>query len=150
MPHRKKTMKISLCTDTELLLSQQAYEVYAPCMYRPSFDKYESKMQTYLCDPCVSIYICEDNGTLAGILVTDCSEGICEIVGIAVSEKCRKQGIGRKMIAFAMDDGKTDRLFAQTDDDAVGFYLSCGFTAEKSLVEYPDGIAVRYECCLSR
>ena len=144
-------MKISLCTDAELLLSQQAYEVYAPCMYRPSFDKYESKMQTYLCDPKISVYICEVNSSAAGILVTDSSDdGICEIVGIAVSEKCRKQGIGRKMIAFAMDDVKTDRLVAQTDDDAVGFYLSCGFTAEKSIVEYPDGTAVRYECCLRR
>ena len=37
---------------------------------------------------------------------------------------------------------------AQTDDDAIGFYRSCGFRDERTVMEYPDGKTVRYNCIL--
>ena len=40
------------------------------------------------------------------------------------------------------------RITAQTDDDAIGFYRNSGFEAEKVVIEYPDGAAVRYNCVL--
>ena len=139
-----------LCTDTEKLLSREAFEVYSQCMYKPSFDKYKETMSSYLDRRDVNVYLCEENGTIAGMLVTDRSGGITEITGIAVARDRRKVGIGRKMIGFALKCENTDKLKAETDDDAVGFYRSCGFSTVMIKKEYPDGVDVRYECYLGK
>ena len=47
-----------------------------------------------------------------------------------------------------MDSEDLESLKAQTDDDSIGFYRKCGFTEEKTVVEYSDGSAVRYDCVL--
>lgn len=67
-----------LCLDKNWLTSKDAFSIYAPCMYQPTFDDF----------------------------------------------------------------------IAQTDDDAIGFYRRSGFEAEKVVIEYPDGAAVRYNCVL--
>lgn len=143
-------MNIFLCTDEARLLSEEAFEVYSPCMYKPAFDDYEKKMRSYLADRNVKIYLCDDNGCTAGMLVTELSDGILEIKGISVAEPYRKRGIGKGMILFALDECGTDSIRAQTDGDAVGFYRSCGFTAERTVKEYPDGVCVRYDCYFVR
>lgn len=51
----------------------------------------------------------------------DRSDAVPEIIGIAVPERYRRQGIGRYMIQRVMDLERLDRIKAQTDDDAIGF-----------------------------
>ena len=77
------------------------------------------------------------------MLVMDESGGTPEIVGIAVHGRQRRRGIGKHMIRHAMESERLERVGAQTDDDAVGFYRACGFSIEKVIKAYPDGIAVR-------
>ena len=146
----KRDLSVFLCTDPGKLLSCEAFEVYSTCMYKPTFDKYIEKMSSYLDSSDVNIYLCEEDGAVAGMLVTDHSGEITEIMGIAVASDRRKCGIGRKLINFALESENTDKLKAETDDDAVGFYRSCGFKTEMFRTEYPDGVAVRYECCLCK
>ena len=93
------------------------------------------------------IYVNVTDHQITGILVIDRSKQIPEIVGIAVAEQ--KHGIGKKLILEAMRLERLDRIFAQTDEDAVGFYRKCGFSAERIVKAYPDGVAVRYQCFLS-
>ncbi len=77
--------------------------------------------------------------------------GTCaEIIGIAVSDKSRCQGIGRHMIESVMESETLERIEAQTDDDSIGFYRKCGFAEEKTHMDYPDGSAIRYNCVLNR
>ena len=73
-----------------------------------------------------------------------------EIIGIAVAENVRHQGIGKRMILFVLESYGVKRLEADTDDDAVEFYRKCGFTVKKIAVDYPDGSAVRYDCILDK
>ena len=67
-----------LSENTEWLLSEEAFSIYASCMYHPTYEEYK----------------------------------------------------------------------AQTDDGSIGFYRKCGFSEEKTVVEYSDGPAVRYNCVL--
>ena len=142
-------LKVYRCQESDWLLSEEAFELYAPCMYQPTFEKYAGKMMEYLSDSAVRIYVCERGGSRAGILVLDCSREEAVILGIAVSEACRGCGVGQYLIRGATQSEKLKTVTAQTDDDAIGFYRKCGFRDEATSEEYPNGTVVRYICTLS-
>ena len=139
-------MEVFRCDDMQRLLSEESYSVYAPCMYRPDGEKYRERMEKYASDPAVRVYLCEDGGKTAGILILDRSGNAAEILGIAVAEDRRRQGIGSRMIRQVMRLERLDRIIARTDAEAVGFYRKCGFSEKKEIVEYPSGTAERYYC----
>ena len=143
-------MQIRRCEDADRLLSQEAFRVYSACMYRPAYEENIRRMSAFLSDQQVRVFVCESQGEIAGILVLGCSGEVPEIKGIAVSADQRRRGIGRAMVRTAMETERLQRLCAQTDRDAAGFYRRCGFVCEETVREYPDGVSVRYQCYLSR
>lgn len=143
-------MIIVLCSDRDCLLSQEAYMLYAPCMYHPAYDDFRKQMEGFLNDPSVRIFVCENQGEKAGMMVLKYTNAGAEIIGIAVPEKLRCRGIGRYIIQFVLQSESLERLEAQTDDDSVGFYRKCGFALEKIIVDYPDGSVARYNCVLCK
>ena len=143
-------MKVESCRDQNWLLSDEAFSIYSSCMYKPTYEKYISQMEHFVSDPAIKIFTCEEQGSKMAILVLDQSSSGAEIVGIAVTEENRRQGIGKSMISCVMDQECLVRIEAQTDDDSVGFYRKCGFSARKENIQYPDGLAVRYYCSLNR
>ena len=143
-------MKVVLCCDTDWLLSEDAFMLYAPCMYHPTYEHFKVQMEDYLNEQSVKIYICENRGKKTGMMVLKYSGIAAEIVGIAVLDKARCQGIGKRMIQSVMESEGLKRMEAQTDDDSIGFYRKCGFAEERIVVDYPDGSVVRYNCVLSK
>ena len=141
-------MTLTLCNKNSWLLSEEAFRLYSPCMYKPTFEKFTTQMSELSADPLIKILKSEDDRT-QGILILKIEGTTAEIVGIAVSENRRRSGIGRSMILEAMQILKLMKVTAQTDDDAVEFYRRCGFDIRKKTVEYPDGIVTRYDCVLS-
>ena len=124
--------------------------LYAPCMYHPTYDHFKEQMEDYLNEQSVRIYICENRGEKAGMMVLNYSGAAAEIIGIAVTNKARCQGIGKRMIQSVMESEGLERIEAQTDDESIGFYRKCGFTEERTAVDYPDGSVVRYNCILNQ
>lgn len=143
-------MKIVLYNNNKWLFSQEAFLIYSSCMYQPTYDDYRRIMEQFAAEPHIRIFVCEVNNREEGILVLDKRTSKSEIIGIAVSENCRHNGIGRYMIQQVMALEQLEDLFAQTDDDAVDFYRRCGFTVETEIKEYPNGIVNRYNCELKR
>ncbi len=41
-------MKVAVCEDTDWLLSEEAYSIYAPCMYHPTCEDYKIQMEGFL------------------------------------------------------------------------------------------------------
>ena len=142
-------MEVLVSTDIDWLFSEEAFFIYAPCMYQPTYEAYKSQMKNYASDTAVRIFISEKDHRKAGILVLDRSKLIAEIVGIAVAEQNRCCGIGKNLIQEVMNLEHLDRIYAQTDEEAINFYRKCGFTEEKIIREYPEGAVVRYNCYLS-
>ena len=66
-------MKFVLCRDTDWLMSEEAYTLYASCMYHPIYDRFKVRMEGYLSDPSVRIYVCENPGKRTGMMVLICS-----------------------------------------------------------------------------
>ncbi|MBO4765785.1 MAG: GNAT family N-acetyltransferase, partial [Lachnospiraceae bacterium] len=65
-----------------------------------------------------------------------------------VDSGCRHFGIGRKLIRKALESGRIKKLYAQTDEEGVGFYRGCGFVTDAEVKQYPDGEVARYHCTL--
>ena len=135
-------MNIELCNNTDWLLSEEAFMLYDPCMYHPTYDHFKEQMEDYLNEQSVRIYICENRGEKAGMMILNYLGVTAEIIGIAVTNKARCQGIGKRMIQSVMESEGLERVVAQTDDDSIGFYRKCGFAEERTVVDYPDG-----SCC---
>lgn len=141
-------MSTVLCLDKNWLTSKEAFSIYAPCMYQPKYEDFVAKMEEYFSDPSVKIFVCETEGDKTGILVLKEDGYEAEILGIAVKESLRKKGIGKDMVYHVMEAETLKKITAQTDDDAIRFYRSSGFEAERVVIEYPDGSTVRYNCVL--
>ena len=141
-------MRVVICRDTDWLLSEDAFSIYASCMYHPTYEDYKAQMEGYLSNPSVKIFVCEYHRKKTGMMVLYYSDTVTEIIGIAVSNKCRRRGIGKQLIQRVMESENLKSIKAQTDDDSIGFYRKCSFTEEKIVMEYPNGVTVRYNCVL--
>jgi len=143
-------MRVMLCEDAKWLMSEEAFSIYAPCMYHPEYRDYMKRMEEYLSDPSIKIFVYEHRNRKTAIMVIDLSADIAEIIGIAVSDSSRHKGIGKQLIQHVMDSENLESVMVQTDDYSIGFYRKCGFSEEKTIIEYADGSAVRYNCVLCR
>ena len=143
-------MKVLLCEDADWLLSEEAFSIYASCMFQPTYEDYKAQMEDCLTDSSVKVFVCEHRDKKTGMMVLKLSEAAAEIVGIAVSDNARRMGIGKQLIQRVMESENLESIKAQTDDDSIGFYRKCGFSDERIVIEYPDGSAVRYNCVLHK
>lgn len=143
-------MEVLNCSEKDWLFSEEAFSIYSACMYQPTYELYTEQMERFKSNPSVKIFVCVSRGIKEGILVLDQSGDVPEIVAIAVSNKRRHQGIGGRMISQVMKSEHLDRMKAQTDDDAIGFYRKCGFTEEQVIKKYSNAISVRYNCELKK
>lgn len=134
--------------EPEWFYSEEAFAIYADCMYKPELEKYREMMKKYIESPTVMILVNQTDGDVSAIMVSEFTDDDTKILGIAVAEKYRGYGIGRKMTEDLRQMSANRPLLAETDGDAVGFYRSCGFSVEKIRKRYSDGIAERYLCRL--
>ena len=116
-------MKAAVCEDTDWLLSEEAYSIYAPCMYHPTCEDYRTQMEGFLQASSVKVFVCEDRNRKAGMMVLKFSEAAAEIIGIAVSEKLRRRGIGKQLILSAMEESKRRRTMIQLVSTADAAFL---------------------------
>ena len=137
-------------SDKGWLLSEEAFSIYCQCMYHVTYEDYKTQMDLYLSNPSVKVFVYEDRDNKAAVMVLDTSGNTAEIIGIAVSDKFQHKGIGKQLIQSVMESENLESIKAQTDDDSIGFYRKCGFTGERVEIEYPDGLAVRYNCVLRK
>ena len=61
-------MKTVLCENTEWLLSEEAFSIYASCMYHPTYEEYKAQMEDYLHDSSVKVFVCENRGKRIGMI----------------------------------------------------------------------------------
>jgi len=135
--------------DTEIK-SVRAYEVYKHCMYLPTKEKYDTKVEEWLKNENIKVFAYYVEDTIKGILVILLrQEEKAEIIGISVNPYFRGQGVGSYMIHQLMERYQLKEIFAETDDDAIGFYVRNGFEAKKQVKTYDDQDVVRY-CCVLR
>ena len=61
------------------------------------------------------------------------------IRSIAVEPSRRHHGLGRSLLDALAERSGAERIAAETDDDAVGFYASCGFILDDAPPKFGGG-----------
>ena len=119
------------------------YGVYKHCVYMPTQEKFNKKVDAFLKNDSIKIFACLYNDEIKGVTVVSFTEDHkAEIVGISVDESVRHKGIG----SFMIKELPANSLYAETDDDAVGFYRKNGFAVTKFLENYDGETVTRYKC----
>ena len=116
----------------------QVYEIYKHCMFMPTEEKFNNKVDLFLNDVFVKIFACFEQDKIVGIMVVSFKEQKkIEIIGIAVDVSARDKCIGSYMINQVINNYGLLSVYAETDNDAVGFYRKNGFNIME-FSETPD------------
>ena len=139
---------IELIQKDEIL---QTYEIYKHCMFMPTKEKFDKKIGQFLNDNLIKIFACVNQGKTVGVLVISfVGQNKIEIVGIAVDLSVRNKGVGSYMINQVINDYGLVYVYAETDNDAVGFYQKNGFSVTEFSEIYDEKMVIRYKCELNR
>ena len=129
----------------------QTYEIYKHCMFMPSEEKFNNKVDLFLSDVFVKIFACFEQDKTVGIMAVSFKEQKkIEIIGIAVDVSARGKGIGSYMINQVINNYGLLSVYAETDNDAVWFYQKNGFNIMEFSETYDGAIVVRYKCELTK
>ena len=129
----------------------QTYEIYKHCMFMPTEEKFNNKVDIFLNDNSVKIFACFEQDKLLGVMVVSFIEQKkIEIIGIAVDVSVRGKGVGSYMINQVLNGYDLISVYAETDNDAVGFYRNNGFRIVEFSEIYDDETVFRYKCELTK
>ncbi len=129
----------------------KTYEIYKQCMFMPTEEKFNKKIEQFLNDKSVKIFVCFNQGKAEGVIVVSfVAPNKIEIVGIAVDLSARNKGIGSYMINEVIKNYCLISVYAETDNDAVDFYRKNGFCITEFSAIYDGQIFIRYKCELTK
>ena len=125
----------------------QTYEIYKHCMFMPTEEKFNKKIDQFLNDNSIKIFACLNEGEIEGVIVVCFVEqSKIEIMGIAVKLSARGKGIGSYMINQIVNDYSLISVYAETDNDSVAFYQKNDFSITEFYETYDGETVVRYKC----
>ncbi len=115
----------------------------------PDDAKRRTWREMYLCSKDLCLYGAQEEGEALGVVgVRREGATVCEITHISIAPKYRRLGRGRALFAELRRLHPAVRFWiAETDDDAVGFYVALGFAVEDLGEIYPS--VRRYLCTLA-
>ena len=123
-------------------------ELLATAVGNPTPEKIEQLLDDYYASDDHTIFVATQSGKIIGVIGIDCTDkphGF--ITHITVSPDMRKQDVGRHLINHTTAILELSDIRAETDQDAVGFYRSCGFETEEIESQY-SGVR-RFRCVKS-
>ena len=125
----------------------QVYEIYKHCMFMPTEEKFNNKADLFLNDIFVKIFACFEQDKIVGVMaVSFIEQKKVEILGIAVDVSARGKGIGSYMIKQVINNYGLLSVYAETDNDAVGFYQKNNFSITEFSEIYDGETVIRYKC----
>lgn len=129
----------------------QIYGIYKHCMFMPNEEKFNEKVDFFLKDNSIKIFACLNNEQVEGVMVISFIDLMkIKIIGIAVDSNARGKGVGTFMIKQVLNDYGVLSVYAETDDDAVGFYQKNGFIITQFSEIYSNENVIRYRCELNK
>jgi len=101
-------------------------------------DRADRIVEQYRRDPGLVLLRASIGGALVGVVGYTVKDSDAVVLHIATREDSRRSGIGRQMLQAVREAiPHRFRLVAETDSDAVGFYIANGFLAESLGEKYP-------------
>ena len=117
----------------------------------PTEEKFNKKVEQFLNNNSVKIFSCFSHGKIVGVMaVSFIEQKKVEILGIAVDLSARGKGIGSYMIKQVINNYDLLSVYAETDNDAFGFYQKNNFSITKFSEIYNGEMVIRYKCELTQ
>jgi ribosomal protein S18 acetylase RimI-like enzyme len=102
------------------------------------WDRADRIVEQYRRDPELILLRASIGTALVGVVGYTVKGTDVVVLHIATSEDSRRSGVGRQMLQAVREATSNHfRLVAETDSDAVGFYIANGFLAESLGEKYP-------------
>lgn len=111
----------------ESLRNKSVYSLLTPSVFNPTPERLLSRAEKYQADDKVKVYAYSENGEHKGIIEVKINEQTAEILGIVVKPEYQGKGIGSRLINYIFSQFAVNKVTAETDDDAIGFYKKYGF-----------------------
>ena len=137
---------ISFADVKKSIFDPEILTLLAPSIYNPTPERLKHRAEKYIADSNVKAYACKSSEKHIGIVVFKTENDTAEILDIAVKPEYRKNGIGKRLVEFILNQFPVDTITAETDKDAIGFYKKCGFALTPT-AKMED--TARYFCRLS-
>ena len=127
------------------LSDERILRLLAYSIYNPTPERVRERVQSYIQrGNQARAYMLNDE--VLGIVVFALYDARAEIVSIATDPAHRRHGIARRLIYGIAAEYPVREIYAETDDDAVGFYSRCGFEVRPNRT---IGEVQRYACVLA-
>lgn len=127
----------------ESLCNKSVYSLLAPSVFNPTHERLLSRAEKYQADDKSKVYAYSESGEYKGIIVFKIEDNTAEILDIAVQPEYQGKGIGSRLIDYIFSQFSINKIIAETDDDAIGFYKKYGFTVIDTKVKFDTK---RYVC----
>lgn len=129
----------------EMLLSKDGIDLLSLSKYNKSYENLVTKAKEIISDSKFFVLsISKQNVAIGLIVLKKIDRDDYEVVSLGVLESYRTMGYASKLLKEAITILKARTVFAETDDEAVGFYIRFGFQVSKrtKAANYPQ----RYTC----
>ena len=110
-------------------------QLLAPSVFNPTEERLLNRAKKYQ-EENTNIYAYKADGEYKGIVIFKTQNNSATILDIAVNPECRRRGIGGKLMDFIYEQFKAEEINAETDDDAIAFYLKCGFEIAETKTKF--------------
>jgi ribosomal protein S18 acetylase RimI-like enzyme len=131
----------------ECIDETRAAELLCLCIGFPTQSKVQAVLRQYQDDPARKLFCCQLDGIMVGCVGVSLEQDKTLLQHIAVSPHYQQRRIGQFMIGALFPALNFDCLEAETDEDAVGFYIKCGFIVTSLGEVHPN--TERFRCVLS-
>ncbi len=125
------------------LTDENIFRLLAPSTFDPTPEKLKKRAAEYKFNECIHAYAYLYYDQYVGIIVFKTNGSNATVLDIAVTEYYRELGFGTRLVNSIFENFKINTLFAETDDEAVNFYLKCGFEITETKTVYGTK---RYVC----
>jgi len=123
--------------------TDEVKNILIDCVFNASPAGLEKEIERYLDCPELRLFGWVGDGCILGVVGFQIHESRLEICHIATHKSARRQGIGSQMISVLKEQYRLP-IDAETDSDAVDFYVKCGFVP----VSFQKYGVTRYLCTL--
>lgn len=137
------TMKCDIVDAKTDFMNPQLLRVLSSSVFNPTPERLRTRAVEYQNNDNANVYAYIENGVYLGVVVFGICNHEATIFDIAVDTERQGEGIGSRLVDFIFKQFEVNRIFVETDDDAIGFYKKCGFTITDTKVRYDT---LRYTC----
>ena len=139
--------RLSFQENKALFMTEEGRRLLRPALFQPTEEKIRLLSQAWAAEDDILFFFALEDKTPVGLCVLRPNHRKAAILSLSVSPARQQKGVGRALIAHVRACIRLP-LYAETDDDAVGFYQKCGFSITSLGEKYPG--VIRYGCTLSK